>query len=255
MAEMIRLRGHLVEEDEFGRWNLNDIWLLARAPETRAPKHWRGQKAVKKLIDELQKKVTVDYLKRNTQNISVIYARKGRGNEGTFAHPILAAAYAGYLSPKLEIETREIWLRYRSGDPSLADEILQRATPEGNEWAGTRALGRAKRLEFTAVLQAHGVAGSGYGRCTNAVYTGLFDATADQLKAAKGVTTKSGSVRDKMDTDELVSVMFAESLSKKRIQDEDAYGTPQCVRATERSTQFVRQAIEANTRDLEKADH
>ncbi len=249
MPELIRLRGHLVEEDENGRWNLNDIWLLAKGKSSQEPKHWREIGAVKKLTKELQKKVTASYLKENKPNIPVIYAKSGRGNSGTFAHPILAAAYAGYLSPKLEIETREVWLRFRSGDPTLADEILQRATPEENEWAGTRAIGRSKRREFTAVLQEHGVAGVGYALCTDAVYTGLFDANAQQLKIDKGLMTKAGNLRDKMDTDELVSIMFAETLSKKRIQDEEASGNSQCIRATERSTSFVRQAIEANKQD------
>lgn len=239
MADMIRLRGHLVEEDEFGRWNLNDIWLLSKAPNSRLPKEWVKKKPIKRLASELQKKVTNSLLKQNKQNIPVIYAKQGRGNSGTFAHPILAAAYAGYLSPKLEIETREVWLRYRSGDASLADEILQKSTPQANEWAGTRALSRSKRMEFTAMLEEHGVEGIGYALCTNAVYTGLFDANAEQLKAQKGVMTKSGSLRDKMDTDELVSIMFAESLSKKRIQDEDANGNSQCVRATVRSLSLI----------------
>ena len=158
--------------------------------------------------------------------------------------------YAGYLSPKLEIETREVWLRFRSGDATLADEILQRSSPEDNQWAGVRALGRSKRNEFTAVLQEHGVDAKGYALCTNAVYTGLFDANAQQLRIDKGLMTKSGSLRDAMDTDELVSIMFAETLSRKRILDEDAAGNTQCVKATERSTTFVRQAIEANKVDV-----
>jgi hypothetical protein len=246
----IRLRGHLVEEDEQGRWNLNDIWLLAKAPASRLPKEWVKKKPTKRLVDALQKKVTISLLKENKVNIPVLYAKRGRGNEGTFAHPVLAAVYAGYLSPKLEIETREVWLRFRSGDASLADEILQRASPEDNQWVGVRAMGRAKRNEFTSVLQSHGVTGSGYAQCTEAVYTGLFDANAQQLRIDKGLLKRSASLRDAMDTDELVSIMFAETLSRKRIVDEDAAGNSQCVKATERSTAFVRQAIEANKVDV-----
>jgi hypothetical protein len=174
----------------------------------------------KGLVTELQKKVTNSLLKENKPNFPVLYAKVGRGNSGTFAHPILAAAYAGYLSPKLEIETREVWLRYRSGDPTLADEILQKASPEDNQWVGVRALGRSKRVEFTAVLQEHGVEGIGYALCTDAVYEGLFDANAQQLRVDKGLVKKSAKLRDAMDTDELVSVMFAESLARSRIVDE-----------------------------------
>lgn len=245
-SSLIRLRGHLVEEDENGNWNLNDIWLIAKGRSSQEPKHWRDIRSVKRLTKELQKKVTASYIKGNKPNIPVIYAKAGRGNSGTFAHPILAAAYAGYLSPKLEIETREVWLRFRSGDVTLADEILQRATPEQNEWAGVRALSRSKRNEFTSTLQAHGVEGGGYGLCTNAVYEGLFDENAEQLKATKGLTKKSAILRDAMDTDELVSIMFAETLSRKKIEEDDLNGNRQCVDATRQSTTFVRQAIESN---------
>lgn len=183
------------------------------------------KKSTLRLEKELQKKVTISNLKENKPNIPVVYSKVGRGNSGTFAHPVLAAAYAGYLSAKLEIETREVWLRYRSGDVSLADEILQRATPEQNEWAGVRALSRSKRNEFTSTLQAHGVEGAGYALCTDAVYTGLFDENAQQLKITKGIVKKSGSLRDAMDTDELVSIMFAESLSRKRSRRTSLRGT------------------------------
>jgi len=245
-SSIIRLRGHLVEEDVYGRWNLNDIWLLAKAPISRLPEKWENKQSVKRLVSELQKKVTSSLLRENKPNILVISAKQGRGETGTFAHPVLAAAYAGYLSPKLEIETREVWLRFRAGDASLADEILQRASPEDNEWAGVRAMGRSKRNQLTSVLQAHGVFGIGYALCTDAVYGGLFDANAKELRVAKGLRTKSASLRDAMDTDELVSVMFAETLARQKIVEEDAEGNSQCVQATKRSTAFVRQAIEAN---------
>ncbi|SRR5579883_238219 len=59
-----------------------------------------------------------------------------------------AAAYAGYLSPKLELEVREVWLRYGSDDATLADEILQRATAEENRWAGARAISRSQGVTY-----------------------------------------------------------------------------------------------------------
>jgi hypothetical protein len=41
---------------------------------------------------------------------------------------------AGYLSLKLEVEIREVWLRFKAADPALADDVLRRATAEANEW-------------------------------------------------------------------------------------------------------------------------
>ncbi|TAY76719.1 KilA-N domain-containing protein [Rhizobium ruizarguesonis] len=190
------LRGHAVREDENGNWNLNDIWALAKASVTRLPKHWAQSSTSKRLTAELQKKVTNSYLKENKPNFPVLYAKRGRGNDGTYAHPILAAAYAGYLSPKLEIETREVWLRFRAGDPTLADEILQKASPEANEWAAKRAIGRAVRNLYTGELDKRGVQEPiHFAACTNETYKGLFDKTAAQLKTERKV---AGNLRDSM---------------------------------------------------------
>lgn len=95
-ANQIRLRGHLVEEDENGRWNLNDIWMLAKAPETRLPKHWKVQKAVKRLVDELQKKVTVAYLgKIKTKYSSYLLQEGSRETTGHSLIPSLLQRMQG----------------------------------------------------------------------------------------------------------------------------------------------------------------
>jgi len=139
-SRAIVIRGSRVEEDSFGHVCLDDIWRTAKASPIKVPAKWRLTRIVQALIHELDKKIQISSLKENKAVGPSIYAKRGRGNTGTFAHPILAAAYAGYLSPKLELEVREVWLRYRSGDATLADEILERATAEENRWAGARAL-------------------------------------------------------------------------------------------------------------------
>lgn len=84
------------------------------------------------------------------------------------------SACAGYLSPKLEVEVREVWLRCRSGDASLADEILEKASPEVNEWAGIRALSRSTRNKHTPILHSHGVnAPIDFANITNETYLAL----------------------------------------------------------------------------------
>jgi hypothetical protein len=245
----IVIRGVRISEDANGHWNLNDIWTLAKSPATKAPKHWRGNKAVKRLIDALQAKVTSGYLLAKKPTIPVIYATRGR--DGTFAHPVLAASYAGYLSPRLEIETREVWLRFRAGDATLADEILQRATPEANEWAAARALGRSVRNDFTDTLQDHGVEGGGFGRVTNAVYEELFGKKKRDLAFERGLPM-TANLRDSMKKSELVSVMFAEMLSTQRIDGENSTGNVECEAATRRSTRRVRSTIKDDHEDRPK---
>jgi hypothetical protein len=245
------LRGKVISEDERGNISLDDIWSLAGGKASKAPKHWRGNRQVAALIDELQKKVTVGYLKAKKPNFPVIYAKRGRAGGGTFAHPILAAAYAGYLSPKLEIEVREIWLRYRAGDASLADEILQRASAEGNRWAGTRALARSQRKSYTGTLKAHGVWGEGYMLCTEAVYSKLLGGKSYQLRKRMGLPAKA-NLRDALPTDQLAYVMAAEALSAERIEEEERFGNVLCIEASEIGGSAIAKAVEEDRRNRQK---
>ena len=118
------LRGKRISEDANGHICLDDIWALSGQKATKQPTRWRATALAKSLIIALEQKIAISSIKENKPRVPTVYAKRGRGNVGTYAHPILAAAYAGYLSPKLEIEVREIWLRYRAGDATLADEIL-----------------------------------------------------------------------------------------------------------------------------------
>jgi hypothetical protein len=247
-ANSLVLRGARISEDAYGNLCLDDIWRLSKTRETKGPKHWRSTRAAQMLIDELQKKVTKAYLKENKPNIPVIYSRRGRGSLGTFAHPVLAAAYAGYLSPKLEIEVREIWLRYRAGDATLADEILQRASAEANRWAGTRAMSRAQRVAYTDVLKNHYVTGRGYMLCTEAVYNRLLGGKSYQLRAARGLDDRA-NVRDNLSISELSFVMAAEALAAERIQDESRIGNDECIEASGKSAFAIRTAIEGDRRN------
>jgi len=188
--------------------------------------------------------------KKNSAIVPVVYAKRGRGNKGTYAHPILAAAYAGYLSTKLEIEVREVWLRYRKADATLADDILQRATPKDNEWAAVRAMARAKRVSYTDTLRDHGVQGWGYSTCTNAVYRQILGGTAAQVRAERGIPKKN--LRDHLGTDELSFVMAAEVLASDRIEEEERFGSHDCADASSRSAGFIRQAIERDKMDRQK---
>ena len=247
----LTLRGRAIGEDSQGRLCLDDIWELAGARDSQAPKHWRGNRAASQLIQELQKKVTNSYLKEGQPNQPVIDASRGRGAKGTYAHPVLAAAYAGYLSPKLEIEIREVWLRYRAGDATLADEVLQRATAEANHWAGVRAMARANRVNFTDTLKAHGVEGRGYMECTETTYSHLLGGKSYEIRAARGLPPKS-NLRDRLGSEELTFVMAAESLSAERIIDEDRRGNAECVEATAIGASAIRNAVESDRRNRQK---
>lgn len=247
----LTVRGRKITTDVNGLICLNDIHKAAGFSKNQTPGDWSA------LNSTSQKAIQV--LKLNTgksgnwtksEYRSVIYAKRGGGG-GTYADPRLALDYAEYLNPKLAIEVKEVFLRYKAADPTLADEVLNRATDEQNEWVATRAMGRVKRNEFTATLDAHEVKGFGYANCTNAVYKEVLGGTKSTLIKQRDLPAKA-NLRDKLSRDELIFVMMAEALASERIEDENPRGNGPCTKATARSASFVRQAIEMDRKDRQK---
>ena len=233
------IRGNRIVEDVNGHICLDDLWRAAKASPSKAPSKWRVTRMAKALIAELEKKITNSSLKENKPVVPAI----GRGSTGTFGHPILAAAYAGYLSAKLELEVREIWLRYRKGDATLADEILQRATAEENRWVGARAISRSQRVSYTDTLKQHYVTGRGYMLCTEAVYAKLLGGRSHQIRVSRGLEPMV-NIRDNLSVAELSFVMAAEALAAERIEQEIRLGNDECVEATAKGASAIREAID-----------
>ena len=244
----LKLRGRSVAVDSLGRVCLNDIHRAGGFTVNQKPRDWGALESTKAFIAHAITQIAgkSGYLTKDDIK-SAIYTKVGKSG-GTWAHPIIALAYAKYLSPSLHYEVNEVFLRYKTADATLADEVLQRATPEENEWAAIRALSRGRRNQYTETLKDHGVAGYGYAQCTDATYKQLFDATAKSLKGARQLAVRA-NLRDAMPSEELVYVMAAETLATGRIQEEVSRGNRECVAATSRSAGFIRQAIEADRRD------
>ncbi|MDF1750056.1 MAG: KilA-N domain-containing protein [Alphaproteobacteria bacterium] len=241
----VAIRGKSIRFDENGLACLNDIWRAAGLRKNQTPADWMRLTSAQKLqIAVLEKTTGKSRGWTKTEYRSVSYAA---GGIGTYADIRLALAYAEYLNPKLALEVREVFLRYKAADATLADEILQEASEQDNEWAAKRALSRAIRNGYTDTLRDHGVTnGKDFGRCTNATYKTLFGCTAKQLKEQKGV---GGNLRDHMTKLELSAIMTSEALSSERIEDERCEGAQECKSATEKSAGFIRRAIEDDRKD------
>lgn len=238
----LKIRGRTIRSDEHGLVCLTDIWKASQRGDNYKPGQWQGHDATKKLMLALLEKIGA--VNPNSRKISVKSIYYAKGAAGTYADPRLALAYAEYLSPKLALEVKEVFLRYRAADASLADDILERATPEANEWAGVRALTRTTRNKHTAILQDHGVERPlDFAKITNETYIALFDGPAKQLRASRGMK-KSDNLRDKMSLPELTYVMAAESLANERIEETDPQGPTRCQIAVRTSATFIREAIE-----------
>lgn len=247
----LKIRGREIRQDEQGRICLNDIHKSGGFSTNQKPDDWGRLPTTTKLIAiVLERKAGKSRFFDKTQILSVYCAKRGR-DCGVWADPVLALAYAKYLSADLHYEVNEVFLRYKAADPSLADDVLSRATPEANEWAGVRAMTRSTRNQFTGTLKDHGVAGPGYANCTNAIYSTVFGAPASKLKETRGLPAKS-NLRDHMTTDELIYTMAGESLAKERIIDLDCQGNAQCETASAKSASFIRSALEADRADRKK---
>ena len=151
------VRGRKVRVNENGLICLNDIHVAAGFSKNQKPNDWIRLGTTHKLIEAVFVRITGKSRNWTKDEIKSVLSTRVGADGGTFVDPRLALAYAEYLNPKLALEVREVFLRHKSGDATLADETLQKSTPEGNEWAAVRALGRAKRRHFTNVLQEHEV--------------------------------------------------------------------------------------------------
>ncbi|WP_281929180.1 KilA-N domain-containing protein [Methylocystis iwaonis] len=249
--DFFKVKGRKIAVDGKGRIRLDDIHK-AGGFTRQTPYEWGRLATTLSLITFTAEKNTgKSRLLSKDDLLSVFCARRGNLG-GVWAHPNLALAYAKYLSPSLHYEVNEVFLRYKAGDATLADEILQHAPAKDNEWAGVRALGRAKRIDLTATLKEHDVTKPlEFARVTNGTYKGLLGKTAKQLRAEKGLS-KTASLRDAMNTRDLVFVMASEQLAKERIEDEDSRGVHQCEIAATKSAASIRSAIEADRADRSK---
>jgi hypothetical protein len=96
---------------------------------SQTPHDWWCIQSTKRLAKALLERLPGITGGSKTFERSDIWTGRRGARGGIFAHPVLACAYAGYLSPELELEVRQVRLRYRAGDPTLADDILSRASP------------------------------------------------------------------------------------------------------------------------------
>lgn len=238
------IRDKVIRFTSNGLARINDIWAAAGSLKGRRPNDWIRLPTTQRFIAALAQKVTGK--SRNwteSEMRSVVYTERGIGS---FADVRLALAYAEYLDADLAIEVREVFLRFKVADPTLADELLDRATPDANEWVARRAMGRVVRNHYTTQLSDRGIRdGREYAICTNATYEKVLGAPAKSLKAARNLPVKS-SLRDGLDMKELAFVAAAEALAIERMEDENSQGFVQCHAATSSSASVIGGAIAAD---------
>ena len=108
------IRGRKIAVDERGRVSLNDIHSAAGFTKNQKPSDWTRLPTTSKLIEEVLKRNTGKSRNWDKSDFrTALYSKPGHGG-GNFADARLALSYAEYLNPKLALEVREVFLRYKA---------------------------------------------------------------------------------------------------------------------------------------------
>ncbi|MGJ8525174.1 hypothetical protein LMG33818_000882 [Halomonadaceae bacterium LMG 33818] len=116
------IAGHEIAIDEHGRFNLNAIHKASGGEAKNRPSMWMQNKQAKELINEVASQ------SRNS-SFAPVEAYRGGSHPGTFAIDLLAVSYAGWISPKFQLQVNQVFLDYRMGKLKAAEADQQQALP------------------------------------------------------------------------------------------------------------------------------
>ena len=213
------IEGRRVTEDEEGNVCLTDLYEIAGRPENLQPAQWRRHTkaiALKAALDELI--VCNTHRSAKTVSESTYYVKKRGPKSQTFAHPVLALEYAEVLDPKIGIKVKEVFLRYRANDISLANEILDRIAAQVEE-DEHRVFARDETVKHNKQIAAHGKQAGckrpwHYAELHNAGYRGLYNGLDENgIHALKGLT-KNQKILDHMGVAEAAANLFRSHASQ-----------------------------------------
>ena len=111
MSKLPVIAGVEITTDTEGRFNLNTLHRASGTGESKEPNKWLALKSTAELLAELE--ATAESFG------SAINVTKGGNAPGTFAHELLAISYAGWISPKFQLEVNQVFLNYRTGGHSI----------------------------------------------------------------------------------------------------------------------------------------
>lgn len=208
----------------------------------------------RRLDNYLSNKGTKEYINTlksslNLPTTELIIKRVGGTptEQGTYGHPLLAIHLAQWISPEFALAAANLIHQYLKTDVSLATSIISRTnelTSEESrtigealinkssdkeiEWLAARAQTKASNKTLNAELaQCPNTSKAVYSLSQSAIVENLTGSTITQIKKEKGLT-KSATVREGMDTDELITLAFTEMLAAKRISNDKPSGDKQC---------------------------
>lgn len=101
------IAGVEITTDAEGRFNLNALHKASGLGKAKQPANWLRLDSTKELISELDQSSDL-----RTASVDTVI---GSANPGTYAHELLAIAYASWISPSFHLQVNQVFLDFRTG--------------------------------------------------------------------------------------------------------------------------------------------
>lgn len=106
MRELIFIAGMEIPVDDYGRVSLNALHRASGEGAGKQVSNWLRLDNTKELIEELSNSSDLMSLPIET--------KEGRSG-GTYAHELLAVSYAGWISPRFQLQVNQVFIDYKTG--------------------------------------------------------------------------------------------------------------------------------------------
>jgi KilA-N domain len=241
------VRGVKVTEDEQGYVCLNDMWSAAGSPENKRANEWHRGKRVAGLQSALEARIA-EISRRSPKEVAgSTYYVAGRGVKAkTYAHVLLAMDYAEFMEPAIGVEMREVFVRFKKGDVTLALEIMKGITDQA-EYDVERVALRQSVRDFNTLAAgvAQGAGVSDFPAYNGAGLLGLYTMTKAQLLKHKGLPPDAHHL-DHAGHEELAANQFKATQAIAKIKREGIKGQE----AAEAVHNQVAQAVRGTIKEL-----
>lgn len=205
---------------------LTDLWKATGKDRSYDPTQWLSQETAKQFIEAVS-----TFL--NTAQDCIIKTKRGKGG-GTYAHKLIALAYAKYLSPELHILVNNAFFQLeeeeRNPDLSITRALnsYKRKGWDDNR-IKARIDGTLARHYFTDTLKAHGVNGYGYAQCTDAITKPILGGSAKQVSQKLGLPANA-NLRDNLSAQDLQLISLSETITSDNIEAKGLKGNNPCAK-------------------------
>jgi len=134
----------------------------------------------------------------------------------------------GTIGKSFRKEQAKLVRQYLEADPELTGDLIDRSSEENLDYIEKRLQAKKVRNEFTRELKERGLRSRyQFGECTNQIYSPILGGKASTLREKYNLAPRA-NLREFMDSEELVSVEFAELASMKIMAKQKASNFRDC---------------------------